>query len=288
MRHATRGFSLVELLVVIAIVSVLAAMLLPVLENGIDHAYRTACASNQRQLYVAAVNYAGDWNAALPYHTTLPTWADINAGSVYWVAANTPIRHYWNQYANASIRIDATNDPGGFANRDGIAHCPAARYVNPGYWKQQSGYGYPGFGQYWNAGDIAAHGSTRMQCVGQPGRAPAKAGIPAPLAAPIAFLMDTTYRNDANVISKGAEFPGKNHAYAGGNVTNGDGSCQWVLWEGWFTPSIYGCNVLPGERYTQYAQITAGFLGLSYAPVSARYNMTGADLAAMHRMFGYR
>ena len=69
-RHCMRcraAFTLTELLVVIAIISVLAALLLPALEQGIEASRRIACASNVRQCYAAAICYAADCNRTLPW-----------------------------------------------------------------------------------------------------------------------------------------------------------------------------------------------------------------------------
>ena len=59
------GFTLIELLVVIAIISLLAA-LLPSLTSAREYARRGVCLSNQRQIYVAAVSFTGDYNGILP------------------------------------------------------------------------------------------------------------------------------------------------------------------------------------------------------------------------------
>lgn len=60
------GFTLVELLVVIAIVGVLIAMLLPSFASAKESARRIRCMTNQRQIWVFAVAYAGDFNDRLP------------------------------------------------------------------------------------------------------------------------------------------------------------------------------------------------------------------------------
>jgi hypothetical protein len=57
---------LVELLVVIAIISILAAMLLPALEESLEAARRIECMSNFKQLYLGASLFGNDEDGALP------------------------------------------------------------------------------------------------------------------------------------------------------------------------------------------------------------------------------
>lgn len=62
-----KRFTLIELLVVIAIVAVLASLLLPTLERARERARRIACAANQRQIGLAGLLYADDYDMYLPH-----------------------------------------------------------------------------------------------------------------------------------------------------------------------------------------------------------------------------
>ena len=62
------GFTLVELLVVIAIISVLAAILFPAFFSAREKARQIACLSNEKQIGLAVMQYAQDYDEVLvPY-----------------------------------------------------------------------------------------------------------------------------------------------------------------------------------------------------------------------------
>ena len=65
-RPATVGFTIVELLVVIGIITVLIAILLPVLVKAREQARLTVCSSNIRQICQAMLLYANENRGVLP------------------------------------------------------------------------------------------------------------------------------------------------------------------------------------------------------------------------------
>lgn len=65
-RHGLHGFTLIELLVVISIITLLIAILLPVIGSARETARQIACASNNRQMAMATLVLANDQNQRTP------------------------------------------------------------------------------------------------------------------------------------------------------------------------------------------------------------------------------
>ncbi|GIV18336.1 MAG: hypothetical protein KatS3mg023_0087 [Armatimonadota bacterium] len=61
-----RAFTLIELLVVIAIIAILAAILFPVFAQAREQARKTQCLSNAKQIGLASMMYAQDYDETLP------------------------------------------------------------------------------------------------------------------------------------------------------------------------------------------------------------------------------
>ncbi len=123
-RRAQAGFTLVELLVVMAIISVLAAMLLPVLENSLHSVRQTACAGNQRQINQAMQLYAGDYGDYFPVYRAATAGAAGFPGVKFhdWWVAHTMI------YTGECTTADARRSWGSATNTVGLWDCAE----NPG------------------------------------------------------------------------------------------------------------------------------------------------------------
>jgi prepilin-type N-terminal cleavage/methylation domain-containing protein/prepilin-type processing-associated H-X9-DG protein len=78
------GFTLIELLVVIAIIAILAAILFPVFAKAREKARQSSCLSNEKQISLAILQYAQDYDERFPVGCArATTW-------YYWPMAVSP------------------------------------------------------------------------------------------------------------------------------------------------------------------------------------------------------
>ncbi|HOM70786.1 MAG TPA: prepilin-type N-terminal cleavage/methylation domain-containing protein [Armatimonadota bacterium] len=129
------GFTLIELLVVIAIISILAAIMFPIITIAKETARRSTCASNHHQIWTAVMRYADDYNNRLP-----PAMANIKdpGGKPLW--ANACCTYFRGSNNNPLMWK--------------IARCPSAdRKDILGIWKPGSGYCW-----WWNWGLLITPG----------------------------------------------------------------------------------------------------------------------------------
>lgn len=88
-RYASRCFTLIELLVVVAIISILAAMLLPALQEAKWKGRQVVCVNNVRQLAMAVQLYTGDYNGYFPRASQLGVcWHEFDPGG--WIPMVAP------------------------------------------------------------------------------------------------------------------------------------------------------------------------------------------------------
>jgi len=85
-----RGFSLIELLIVIAIIAILAGLCFPVFSRAREKGRTTACASNLKQIYLAAEMYSQDHDGLLP-----PAMADAPLTPPYPPPTGFDVRLSW-------------------------------------------------------------------------------------------------------------------------------------------------------------------------------------------------
>lgn len=126
----TGGFTLIELLVVIAIIAVLAGMLLPTLAHSRSQAHKAICGNNSRQLTLAWIMYADDYNDRLAYNLGLDRRQPVMPANrkLNWVD-NVMTWELDADNTNTAFLSDSPLRPY-WGNSLGVFRCPADRVLS--------------------------------------------------------------------------------------------------------------------------------------------------------------
>ncbi len=144
------GFTLIELLVVIGILGIIAAILFPVFARARERARQATCASNLRQIGMAAMQYVGD-NDGLLFNAL--SHADDNGRITHWSFCSDDRRLTQDEKVDASCGplgpflksadVWACPSASGLKAADYYKPMPPAYGLNIAYWRAEHSQGRP-------------------------------------------------------------------------------------------------------------------------------------------------
>lgn len=211
-----RAFTLIELLVVIAIIAILAAILFPVFAQAKDSAKKAACVSDTKQVALAAIMYATDYDDVLPRHDNngsclytgaapgggicdYPDWGDFRfpvtpgmqsaAGGrqVMYFGAIEP--YHKNTQLSICPKLGNTNWQVAFQNAGALGITPP----NGGYNRADEAYYYNTMGQMAINLLVIDYGPTAGSTNNRPGAAKGQLGRVARPADTIMFVAESAW-----------------------------------------------------------------------------------------------
>jgi prepilin-type N-terminal cleavage/methylation domain-containing protein/prepilin-type processing-associated H-X9-DG protein len=245
--RARRAFTLIEILIVIAIIALLAAILFPVFSRARESARRSSCASNLRQMMLAANQYAQDHDERLPcdepyprLQFSYPAMERIPSNPACAITSTNCVLWSWPDLlspyvSNAQIFNDPSSDnesfpdctmPSGSAcpNHGSPYHVPTQPAIYRGPQELMYRYDYHGDGA--DSGSRASLGYTYLYPTGY--SVNPKVGI---------LLADVEYPSEKALICDGWGRASSSLTYMlprhlrGLNVAYVDGHVKWQAWD---------------------------------------------------------
>lgn len=145
MQSRNRAFTLIELLVVIAIIAILAAILFPVFAQARSAAKKTVAISNQKQVGLGLVLYAGDYDDTLPRNDGCELNSSLNPDLRTPALNGSPtagctgpfynrMNHFtWQKWVMPYIKnVDLFVHPGRGRNNSSTSSCPNGQWSQCG------------------------------------------------------------------------------------------------------------------------------------------------------------
>ena len=136
--RTAEGFTLIELLVVIAIIAVLAALLDPALKNAMVAARTITCASNLKQIQLAAILYLRDHDVFPPHYDYRDRNGDgVADGPTWFYDGPTLGIHYTTYFGGPYLGSNVLTGPS--RGSGSVYDCPL---WDGGMFGLNLGYGY--------------------------------------------------------------------------------------------------------------------------------------------------
>jgi len=199
-----RGFTLIELLVVIAIIAILAAILFPVFAKAREKARQTSCLNNMKELALAMLMYAQDYDEMFCAKSNSPTFVSDPL---------VPEHPDWNWSSSNGYCNSWPSFIYPYVRNIQIYRCPSTTYNCYGV-----AYGLPSYGiNEAQTGTETIFGRPSMGDIKRP--------------AEIMMMGEKGGGGGAQYIFSGVYYASRMDHNDGANIAFFDGHCKWMKYQ---------------------------------------------------------